>query len=704
MMKISILLPYKENFSPEYAGAVSLFVKDTTNISSFKRQITVYGNTNFKRKYKINYKNISLKKKFLNSTSKRYIEEFLNSEIKNPSDLIEVHNRPIYIKPIYEKLKKNIILYYHNDPLSMNGSQSVNERLYLLNNCQSIIVISEWIKNRLLKDISVNDDLLRKINVIPHSTNKINNTNIIKRKKNYIIFVGKLNSQKGYDIFGNVIIKILEKNKDWKGIVIGDEEREKLLFTHPSLNVMGFIEHNKVIKLFEKSSIAVVPSRWEEPLGRTGLEASSRGCATIVSNRGGLPETVTDGIILKKLNEKELYKNIQFLINNKKYRLTLQKNSIVNFKLDHSIIARKIDNVRSKIFKNFSFNIDKKSKLKIIHITNFNFRYHGRLHFNTGTRLNNGLIRLGHNVLSLSDRDLISLGKSFRDYTGSKYLNDLVSKTITNFKPDMVIMGHADRIETKMLADMKNSHKNLKIAQWFLDPLTRKGPDYNKNKSRILDKLDSVDSTFITTDPNSLDFKIRNSFFIPNPCDQSLDNLKNYNTDPDFDVFYAISHGVHRGTLRKGKMDEREIFITNLIKKSENINYDIYGMFKRQPVWGDEFLEKISQSKMGLNLSRGKPVKYYSSDRIAQLMGNGLLTFIDKKTHYSDFFKNDEMIFYNDINDLVDKIYKYKKDKRLLKQIAKKGHEKYHKYFNSNIVAKFIIDKTLGLKSNYYWD
>ena len=31
------------------------------------------------------------------------------------------------------------------------------------------------------------------------------------------------------------------------------------------------------------------------------------------------------------------------------------------------------------------------------------------------------------------------------------------------------------------------------------------------------------------------------------------------------------------------------------------------------------------------------------------------------------------MIFYNDINDLVDKIYKYKKDKRLLKKIAKKA-------------------------------
>ena len=636
-MKISILLPYKENFSPEYAGAVSLFVKDTTNISSFKNKITVYGNTNFKKKYKINYKNILLKRKFLNSTSRRYIEDFLKNELKNPSDLIEVHNRPIYIKPIYEKSKKNIILYYHNDPLSMSGSQSINDRQYLLNNCQSIIVISEWIKKRLLKDLSVDDDVLRKIYVIPHSTNKINNTDLIKRKKNYIIFVGKLNSQKGYDIFGNVIIKILEKNKDWKGIVIGDEEREKLVFTHPSLNIMGFIEHNKVIKLFEKSSIAVVPSRWEEPLGRTGLEASSRGCATIVSNRGGLPETVTDGIILKKLNEKELYKNIQFLINNKKYRLTLQKNSIINFKLDHSIIARKIDNVRRKILKTFSFNIDKKSKLKIIHITNFNFRYHGRLHFNTGTRLNNGLIRLGHNVLSLSDRDLISLGKSFRDYTGSIYLNELVSKTITNFKPDMVIMGHADRIDSTMLSAMKDSNRNLKIAQWFLDPLTRKGPDYNKNKLRILDKLDTVDASFITTDPYALDFKIKNSFFIPNPCDESLDNLKNFNFDLDYDVFYAISHGVHRGTLRKGKMDEREIFIKKLLNKSKNINYDIYGMFKRQPVWGDEFIDKISQSNMGLNLSRGKPIKYYSSDRIAQLMGNGLLTFIDNPSLNEDY-------------------------------------------------------------------
>ena len=65
---------------------------------------------------------------------------------------------------------------------------------------------------------------------------------------------------------------------------------------------------------------------------------------------------------------------------------------------------------------------------------------------------------------------------------------------------------------------------------------------------------------------------------------------------------------------------------------------------------------------MGLNLSRGKPYKYYSSDRIAQLMGNGLLTFVDKKTRLNDFFFNKELIFYNDIYDLSYKLKKYKKD------------------------------------------
>ena len=169
-------------------------------------------------------------------------------------------------------------------------------------------------------------------------------------------------------------------------------------------------------------------------------------------------------------------------------------------------------------------------------------------------------------------------------------------------------------------------------------------------------------------------------------------------------MFYAISHGVHRGILRPGKLDERELFIKKLLKHCKDTNFDIYGMFNRQPIWGHDFLDKLSNSKMGLNLSRGKPVKYYSSDRIAQLIGNGLLTFIDAKTKYGDFFTNNEIIFYDGIEDLSQKIKKYKKNDKDWRRIAKNGYKKYHKYFNSNIVAKFIIDKTLGIRSKYYWE
>ena len=703
-MKISILLPYKENFSPEYAGAVSLFVKDTVKISSFKNDITVFGNTNYKKGFKINYHNLNLKKKFLKSTSKLYVKSFLDGELSRKSDLIEIHNRPLYVRHIEEVINTNLILYYHNDPLSMSGSISDEERLFLLDKCKYIIVISEWIKKRFLTDLNIDVSLLKKIIVIPHSTKKIKSSKIVNKKKKTIIFVGKLNSQKGYDIFGNVIIKILNKNRNWNSIVVGDEEREKLLFSHPRLDVKGFIEHNKVIKLFEKSSIAVVPSRWQEPLGRTGLEASSRGCATIVSNRGGLPETITNGIILKKLDQKELFKQIQTLINNTRLRKKLQISSIKNFKLDHNTIAEKIDNVRSKISEKFNFYVDKKSKLKIIHITNFNQRYFGRLHFNTGTRINNGLIRLGHNILSLSDRDLITFSKSIKDYSGAKYLNNLVEKTINNFKPDLVIFGHADKINSAMLDQMKSKFSKLKIAQWFLDPLSKKGPDYIKNKMRILDKDKLIDASFITTDPNALDFKIKNSFFMPNPCDPALDNLNIFNRNPENDVFYAISHGVHRGILREGKLDDRELFIKKLIKKCKEVNFDIYGMFNKQPIWGEEFLNVLSNSKMGLNLSRGKPVKYYSSDRMAQLIGNGILTFIHKDTKYDDFFSNKEIIFYKDISDLSEKIKKYKKDEKQWRIIAKKAKEKYHKHFNSDVVAKFIIEKTFGIKSRFYWE
>ena len=72
--------------------------------------------------------------------------------------------------------------------------------------------------------------------------------------------------------------------------------------------------------------------------------------------------------------------------------------------------------------------------------------------------------------------------------------------------------------------------------------------------------------------------------------------------------------------------------------------------------FGGMNLKNLYNSKIALNLSQGKPLKYYSSDRIAQLMGNGIATLIDKKTKLNELFSEKEAIFYNSKNDLNKKL------------------------------------------------
>jgi glycosyltransferase involved in cell wall biosynthesis len=699
-MKISILLPYKENYSHDFAGAVSLFVSQVSKKSKYKDFITVYGNTKLKDYLSDNYNNISFKKKILQSASRTYVNTFLNIKNVTSSDIIEVHNRPNYINYIKKKFFNRVFLYFHNDPLTMDGSTSVTDRIYLINNTDKLIFNSNWSLQRFLFDIPLERVNYDNIFVCYQSSNKVKID--FNKKKKIICFIGKLNTAKGYDIFGKAIIKILNRNKDWSAFVIGDEFREKLEFNHDRLYKLGFKNNIFVLNFLKKVSISVVCSRWNEPFGRASLEAASRGCAVITSNTGGLQETSRHSIILKNLDVSELIKKIQYLIKNKSFLLKNQKKNYNAFYLTHKYVSLIIDNIRKRQISNFYFH-KKKQNLKIIHITNFNNRFEGRLHYNTGKRINNGLIRNGHNVLSISDRDILNRNKSLNDLNGYKFLQKTTINNIKSFKPHLVILGHADSISLETISFMKSY--GIKIGQWFLDPVGKNTPDDLKNKQRLLNKSQYIDSTFLTTDPNVLNFDTPNTYFIPNPADEAFETLNNFENDPEYDLFFAMSHGVHRGVLKSGKFDNREIFLKKLIKSNKDINFDFYGINNREPIWGNDFLNRISNSSMGLNLSRGEPVKYYSSDRIVQLMGNGLLTFIDIKTCYNDFFSNKEIITYKNISDLSYLLKKYKKDVKQRKLIAKNGKMKYMKYFNSNIVSKYIVDKTMGFKisKDYLW-
>ena len=708
-MKISILLPYKENFSPEYPGAVSLFVYETTKISKFKKKITVFGNTNYKKLFNLKYVNINIKKEFFNSQTKNYVNDFIKLERKHNSSIIEVHNRPSYIHIINSQINNKILtLYFHNDPLSMDGSKTIEQRKKLLKTCYKIIFNSAWSKKRFLEGLENKFVNSNKLLIFYQSAHK-GNLSLLQKKNKWITFVGKLNKAKGYDVFVQSITKILDKYKDWQAIVIGDEKREKITLKHKKATILGFKKHQEVINIFKKTSITVACSRWDEPFGRTSLEASANGCAVIITNKGGLPETVTDAKILQKLNEKSLTKLISNLIEDVKVRKSLQKKSIQNFYLTHKFVCEKIDDYRSeKLFLNKTFFMKSSLKsLRILHVTNFNERLDGRLFFNTGRRINNGFIRLGHSVLGFSDRDIQKYYKSIGDFKGKKTLNDKLKKTCYNYKPDLIVTGHADLISQEQIQELKEDNPNTKFAQWFLDPLNKNGPDFERNKDRILDKIDVMDGTFITTSPSALKFLPSNkkNYYIPNPCDHSFETLNNFNKSCSVDVFFALSHGVHRGKLKSGKEDDRIIFLKKLQEITSNVKFDLYGINNIQPIWADHYFKTIANAKMGLNLSRGEAIKYYSSDRITQIVGNGLVCLIDEKTQYRDFFTNNEMVFYKNLSDLSEKISKISGDDKLRKKIGKKGKEKYMKYFNSTKVAEFIINKTLEIKTNnkYLW-
>ena len=521
--------------------------------------------------------------------------------------------------------------------------------------------------------------------------------------------MGKLNNAKGYDIFAKTIKLVLDKYPNWRAKIIGDEKREKIQINHKNVDLLGFLNHEKVLNIFKQTAIAVACSRWEEPFGRTSLEASANGCAVIITNKGGLPETVTNAIILSKLSVKELYKEISILIEKEDLRIKLQTLSIKNFYLTHTYVTNMIDKYRDeKIQLNNNFFTKKKNKsLRILHITNFNERLDGRLFFNTGRRINNGFIRQGHSVLGFSDRDIQKYYKSISDLKGAKTLNDKLKRTCYNYNPDLIVLGHADLISKDQIAELREDYPNTRFSQWFLDPLNKKGPDFVRNKERILDKIDVVDSTFLTTSPDVLSFlKDKKSYFIPNPSDKSFETLNNFDKSCNVDLFFALSHGVHRGVLKSGKSDDRIQFLDNLRSITPNIKFDIYGIDKVQPIWADHYFKTISNAKMGLNLSRGDSIKYYSSDRITQIVGNGLVCLIDQKTGYQNFFDKNEMVFYKSVSDLSEKVIKISSDDNLRRKIARNGKRKYMKYFNSDLVSEYIINKTLGIKTNkkYLWE
>ena len=695
-IKIATILPYKENYTFSKAAAAALWVSDFYKFSKFKKNNFIFGSTDTKDFLTNNYINIkidNIKSKFSSSTNE-YCVNFINRSKRLKFDIIEIHNRPLVFTQLKKKLTSKFILYFHNDPLTMKGSKTKEDRIMLLNSVDKIIFVSKWVQLRFF--INLDYKLLHKTEIVYPSISKATKN---PKKEKKITFVGKLNKSKGYDIYGAAIINILDKYKNWHAYSIGDESRNKPIFHHTRHTDLGYLTHKKVLNFLATSEIAVVPSRWEEPFGRTALESSSRGCATIISNRGGLPETSDHSIILEKLNSSELFKEIEKLIINKKYRKKIQLNGFKNVKHLTKDNSALIDSIREELSISYRLNFNK-GRLRIVNIYNLGQKLNHRLYnISLGKKFTNGFIRNNHDVLEVSDRDFIKQNRGFGLKTTEDKFQEYLIETCKNYNPDFLFFGHTKNINISTLNELKYLNKNLIISQWNEDPIMP-SLDYSKiNINNISNYSKHVDHNFITTDP-SVFIKQKqgekNMHFLFVPVDRNIECYDVTKLKPRKDIFYAMSHGVNRANLKRGKNDERINFLNELTKKLPDINYDFYGFENKEPIWGNNFYKALINSKMGLNLSRGLPTKYYSSNRIASLMGNGLLTFIDYKTKMNDFFNKNEIVTYDSIEDLSEKIQYFKKNDKLRKKIASNGRKKYFKLFNELKMTKYILDKSFG--------
>jgi len=418
MNKIAILLPYKEMYSKQNAGAASLYVNELLKYSKFKNIIKIYGVKTKGFPLTKNYKEISTRGKSFSKT-KNYLDSFLKTFVNEYPRVIEIHNRPNYLNYLTKRLKSLFITVFHNDPLLMSGSKSKKERMEVIKNSSKIIFISKFIKNQFFKDLD-ESKYLNKYEIIYHG---IERNKKFPPKQKLITFVGKLNASKGFHLYCDAIDKILNEFKDWKACCVGSEDRRKIFYKHKKFKEYGFLDHKKTINIFKKSEIAVIPSTWQEPYGRTAMESSNCGCYSIVSNKGGLSETANNIILVKDINSHKIYNEIKKAIKNKKYRLKIQKKTFSNTRNILQNETLKIDRLRENLLKT-----KKQNKKKIINIYYSGIKINHRIYnISIGKKLTSGFIKNNYDVLDISDRDFAS-----NNFFKNKSLDDLVNQQKIN--------------------------------------------------------------------------------------------------------------------------------------------------------------------------------------------------------------------------------------------------------------------------------
>jgi hypothetical protein len=334
---------------------------------------------------------------------------------------------------------------------------------------------------------------------------------------------------------------------------------------------------------------------------------------------------------------------------------------------------------------------------RILHVSNFSLRAKGAFLHKVEHKVSNGLIRNGHQVINFSDRDAARTGSVFGGVKGGgqKAANRTLADFCREMRPDVLIFGHGDVIEPETVADIRARQPGLRVLQWNVDPMFE--PD---NVRRIESKLEVVDATLVSTAGEALAPLRRPGKllgFLPNPVDFSIERGRCHEmADLPYDLFYACGNPGRPPREVLGRDWNMNDFMRELSGRVPGLRALSPGIDGAPNLGGDAAQAAMEQAALGLNISRRDDVFLYTSDRMAQMCGNGQAILIARSTGYDSLFSDEEMVFFDSLDGLAESVRRLIAEPEQRMRIAAAGRTRYHALFNEQRVAAYMLDVALG--------
>jgi len=165
--------------------------------------------------------------------------------------------------------------------------------------CTGILPVSIYAKNDCINYYGISES---KLHVLYNLLPVVNMNKTIEKEKNKLVCVGRLHKSKGQEILIRAIAILVNKFPDIKVVFLGDGgEKEAYIELAEELKVskncdfLGNKDREYVLDCMKKANICIVPSLVDN-LPTVSLEAQSMGTPVIVSNTGGMPETMKNGV------------------------------------------------------------------------------------------------------------------------------------------------------------------------------------------------------------------------------------------------------------------------------------------------------------------------------------------------------------------------------------------------------------------------